>query len=299
MIQSSIPYLGELIAGRYRLESVIGQGGMALVYSAHDDLLDRPVALKIAWSESGGIRKQEAMARFRREARVASALHHPGAVQVYDVGFCDGRMFLAMERLVGTTLTQHIETHAGLPLVEITRIATRLAEILQVAHAIPIVHRDLKPDNIYIDRSMSEERIVVLDFGLAFSLQSTDIGTGRLTQDNVTIGTPWYMSPEQIRDREIKTSSDIYSLGCVLFEVCTGESPYHGSSPARAITAHLTEPVPSLRERRPDLPIELEYLISMMLAKEPEERPSANQVHECLVGLVEEPEYVPARLLAG
>ena len=272
-VHSLIPYLGEVIAGRYQLESMLGQGGAGLVYAARDNELDRRVAIKLSWAYSEA--QSDGFARIQREARVASTLHHPGAVAVHDFGSSGGRLYLVMELLEGESLAERLGRLGQLDCAEVARIAYCIGDALAAAHDAAIVHRDLKPANVFVDHQGQDERVVVLDFGLAFSLDSSDDSVGRLTEGNMTIGTPFYMSPEQIRDSDLGPASDIYSLGCVLFELLTGRSPFHDQSPAKVLSDHLYTPAPRASDYRPDIPAALDQLIARILEKNLADRPTA------------------------
>ena len=282
-VESAIPCLGDVIANRYRLESLIGQGGMGLVYAARDSVLDRPVAIKILWGNAYAM--PDAHARFKREARIASALRHPGAVEIHDFGSSDGRLYLAMELLEGAPLFDLISRPGGLGFTEIIHIGHQIADVLTAAHAVPFIHRDLKPENVFLDRRHGKERAVVLDFGLAFALEPEDESMGRLTRDNMTAGTPFYMSPEQACNKGLGPASDIYSLGCLLFEMCTGRPPFYDPAPAKVLTEHLYAPAPALRDFRPEAPTGLDELVARMLAKRKTERPTAEAVCRRLAAL--------------
>ncbi len=276
-VVSEIPCLGEVIADRYELKSLLGQGGMGLVYAAWDVQLGRAVAIKILWANAAFARA-DARARFQREARVTSALRHPGAVEIFHFGADEDRLFIVMELLEGESLAHHLWSNGALEIDEVISVGYDVADVLSAAHALPAVHRDLKPANVFLDLSRGEERTVVLDFGLAFVLDPDDSAAGRLTRDSRTLGTPFYMSPEQACDVGLGPASDIYSLGCMLCELLTGKPPFHGGGPAKILAQHLRAPPPSMSERRADAPAELDGLIARMLAKQPHERPTAEEV---------------------
>lgn len=282
-VESTIPYLGELIADRYQLESLLGEGGMGLVYAAYDRVLDRRVAIKLLWANAAA--QPDAYSRLQREARVAATLRHPNVVHIYDFGQSRGRLFLVMELLEGISLGRLLRARTSLGVAEVARIGGCIADVLAAAHDVPLVHRDLKPANVFLDHSAAKERVVVLDFGLAFVVDAKDESIGRLTEDGTTLGTPWYMSPEQACNAGLSPASDVYALACVLFELCTGRPPFYNPIPVKTITDHVYAAVPSLREHCPEAPVALDRLVAEMLAKRPADRPTAAAVRECLAGI--------------
>ncbi|WP_328911821.1 MULTISPECIES: serine/threonine-protein kinase [unclassified Streptomyces] len=264
-----------LIQGRYRLHELIGRGGMGEVWRALDESLGRRVAVKCLKSSVGqsgdaGFTRilQE---RFRREARVAAALQHRGITVVHDFGEHDGVLYLVMELLDGRNLLQVLDDarRHPLPVPDITDIAEQVADALAYTHAQGIVHRDLKPANII---RLPDGAVKICDFGIA--RLGHDIGfTSRLTGTGMAMGTPHYMSPEQIGGSEVDQRSDLYSLGCVLYELATGRPPFDLGDAWSILVGHRdTEPEPP-RAKRPELPGELERLILDLLAKDPEDRP--------------------------
>ncbi len=269
---------GDVVAGRYRIDSFLADGGMGSVFRATQLKLNRPVALKVMMPPPS--RVEQARARFAREAQVASKLRHPGAVEIYDFGEHQESLFLCMRLIEGVLLSELIE--ASLPAMELHRavgIAIQLAEVLQAAHAIALTHRDVKPDNIVLEPTRdASERAVLLDFGLAFMMSAED-STGRLTRDGSFVGTPEYSSPEQACARPIGPPSDIYSLGCVLYELLTGAPPFDGDA-AIVLARHLYMEPRTLRELWPDrnFPAVLDELVLRMLSKEPSARPTAASV---------------------
>jgi eukaryotic-like serine/threonine-protein kinase len=263
-----------LIRERYRLMERIGRGGMGEVWRAHDEELDRKVAVKCLkqLSPTGDPQHLRVMReRFRREARVAAGLQHRGITVVHDFGADDGLLYLVMELLDGRTLSQLLHDGQGvpLPLPDLLDIAEQVALALAYTHAQGVVHRDLKPANIL---RLSDGTVKICDFGIA--RLGHDIGfTSRLTGTGLAMGTPHYMSPEQIAGAELDHRSDLYSFGCVLYELATGAPPFDFDDAWAVLVRHRsTAPVPP-REHRPDLPEPLERLILDLLAKEPDDRP--------------------------
>ncbi|MEM9070717.1 MAG: serine/threonine-protein kinase [Myxococcota bacterium] len=251
---------GAIVAGRYRLDEVLGEGGHGIVWKAYQSELDRSVALKFLRR-----RDDSSRARFAREARVASALRHPGAVHILEVGTHEAHPFLAMEFVEGPTLRALLQQQR-LTVERALDCAAQIADVLAAAHRIGLVHRDLTPSNVIVTSEEGRDRLRILDFGLAF-LQDSAI------EEGVLAGTPAYLSPEQAAARDIGPPSDLYALGCVLYELLTGSPPFQGDS-IEVITQHLYTPPPRLRSAR-TLPAELDSLLAALLEKRPLDRPSA------------------------
>jgi eukaryotic-like serine/threonine-protein kinase len=266
--------IGQTIS-HYRIVEQLGAGGMGVVYKAQDSRLDRAVALKFLPDKLA--QEPQALERFRREARAASALNHPGICTIYDIGEQDGRGFIVMEFIDGETLRHHIHRQA-LPLEEILRLGMQIAEALDAAHAEGIIHRDIKPANIFVTKRGQAK---VLDFGLAKLLpkavSSGAPGADGDDTDSTSIvgiisGTPSYMSPEQIRGDTLDARTDIFSLGLVLYEMATGRQAFSGPTGGVIIEAVLTRsPVPA-RSINPDIPERLEAIIDKALNKDKEQR---------------------------
>jgi serine/threonine-protein kinase len=261
--------IGQTIS-HYRIVEQIGAGGMGVVFKAQDSRLERAVALKFLPERLA--QQPKALERFRREARAASALNHPGICTIYDIGEQDGRPFIAMEFIDGKTLGRHIHGKA-LPVDEILTLGVQLADALDAAHAEGIVHRDIKPANIFVTKRGQAK---LLDFGLAKLVpKGLAIGDrdGSDSQDSNSIvgiisGTPSYMSPEQVRGDDLDTRTDIFSLGLVLYEMATGRQAFSGGTGGVIIEAVLTRPPAPVRSINPDIPPRLEEIIDKALDKD-------------------------------
>jgi serine/threonine protein kinase/tetratricopeptide (TPR) repeat protein len=259
------------IISHFRIIEKLGAGGMGVVYKAVDIRLDRPVALKFL--PENRLQDAQALDRFRREARAASALNHPGICTIYDIGEQDGRGFIAMEFIDGETLRSHIHGKA-LPLEELLKLGIQIAEALDAAHAEGIIHRDIKPANIFVTKRGQAK---VLDFGLAKlvpkGIAGADLDLGGELPGSTSIvgiisGTPSYMSPEQVRGDSLDQRTDIFSLGLVLYEMATGRQAFSGATGGMVIEAVLTRsPVPA-RNINPDIPLRLEEITSKALHKD-------------------------------
>ena len=260
---------GEVIAGRYELEELVGSGGMSTVYRAHDSLLERKVALKILHQRYGD--DEEYVERFRREARAVAQLAHPNIVTVIDRGEDAGRQYIVFEYVDGDDLKQLIDKAGPLPIDQVVELGREIAAALAFAHERGIVHRDVKPQNVLL----SEGRAKVTDFGIARSL---DVEHG-VTQTGTVLGTSNYIAPEQASGQPIDDRSDVYSFGVVLFELLTGTVPFEGESFVAVALQHINEPAPSVLERRPDTPPRLARLVDAMLEKDHDARPSMDEVH--------------------
>ncbi|MER5885028.1 serine/threonine-protein kinase [Streptomyces sp. NPDC001941] len=265
-----------LIQGRYRLLELIGRGGMGEVWRAVDESLGRRVAVKCL-KPLGRQPQEESFVRvlrerFRREARVAASLQHRGVTVVHDFGEYDGVLYLVMELLEGRNLSQILEDNQGdpLPVPDVVEIAEQVADALGYTHEQGIVHRDLKPANIM---RLTDGSVKICDFGIA--RLGHDIGfTSRLTGTGIAMGTPHYMSPEQIGGTHVDHRSDLYSLGCVLYEIATGVPPFEFDDAWAVLVGHRDTPPEPLRTHRSDLPAYLERVVLDLLAKTPEDRPS-------------------------
>ena len=268
------PWIGQVVNGKYRVEALIGQGGMGRVYRALHLTLERPVVLKMLHR---GLTSDPSVARrFHREAKAASRLAHPNSIQVLDFGEAeDGTLFMAMEHLGGRDLAAVIADAGPMPEERIVRVGAQVLEALGEAHAQGIIHRDLKPENVMVeDRRNEPDHVTVLDFGIA-KISDPGAGEGTLTQAGLVCGTPQYMSPEQARGRPLDPRSDLYSMGVMLYQMASARLPFEADTPVGFLTKHITEPPAPMRERCPGLAVSprLEALVARALAKEPAGRP--------------------------
>ena len=266
--------IGQTIS-HYRIVEQLGAGGMGVVFKAQDSRLERAVALKFLPENLA--QQPQALERFRREARAASALNHPGICTIYDIGEQDGRAFIAMEFIDGETLRSHIHGKA-LAVEELLELGIQIAEAMEAAHAEGIIHRDIKPANIFVTK---RGRAKMLDFGLAklvpkgVAIADADSGsesTGSTSIAGIISGTPSYMSPEQVRGDALDARSDIFSLGLVLYEMATGRQAFGGGTGGAIIEAVLTRPPVSARSVNPDIPLALEAIINKALHKDRDQR---------------------------
>jgi serine/threonine protein kinase len=276
--------------GPYRLLKVLGRGGMGIVYLAEDTVLNRQVALKAmspARAES-----QEARQRFLREARAAAALEHDHIVAIYQVGEDRGSPYLAMPLLKGESLEQRLQRCGPLATDEAIRIGREVALGLAAAHARGLVHRDIKPANLWLEAD-HHDRVKLLDFGLVCTAEDN----APLTRKGVLLGTPAYMAPEQARGEKVDARSDLFSLGCVLYDLLTGTPPFQASNVLGVLTALATATPKPLGELVPDVPPALADLIGQLLAKDPKDRPaSAEAVLAALDRIESRPTGAPVSL---
>ncbi|MBX3250555.1 MAG: protein kinase [Myxococcales bacterium] len=273
------PHLGRLLDGRYRVDRVLGRGGMGTVYAGVLEALQKPVALKLlrpVQDDDG-----QAVGRFEREARAASRLGSPHIVDIFDFGrTAEGLPFLVMELLDGEDLGNVLARERQLPLERALRIVLQCCEGLGAAHAAGIVHRDLKPENVFLVRRGAEpEYVKIVDFGLAkISETEVDGAPGRkLTKTGMIFGTPQYMSPEQCLGRPTDHRSDVYALGLILYELLAGRVPFDGDTFMSVIQQHLSDPPPALREINAavQIPPAVEAVIYRALDKRAGERPQS------------------------
>jgi serine/threonine-protein kinase len=256
-------HVNAVLPERYVLEREIGRGGAAVVYLAQDAKHGRQVAIKVLRPELAASLGAE---RFLREIEIAAQLSHPHVLPLYDSGEAAGFLYYVMPFVTGESLRQRLQREQRVPLDDALHITAEVADALNYAHERGVLHRDIKPENILLDSGHA----LVTDFGVARAISAA--GSERVTLPGMTVGTPAYMSPEQAGDEPIDGRSDVYALGCVLFEMLAGEPPHSGPT-ARAILARkVTQPVPALGSFGTDVPDTLEHIIERALAVTPEHR---------------------------
>ena len=250
---------GKVLGERYKVQSLIGGGGMANVYLGFDTILKREVAIKVLKLEYAN--DDDFIRRFHREAQNATSLSHPNIVTIYDVDDENDIYYMVMEYVDGMTLKRYIQLHAPLDPEEAVMITAQIAEAIQHAHDHHIIHRDIKPQNILMTH---DKQVKVTDFGIALALSSTS-----MTQTNAVLGSVHYLSPEQARGGLANTKSDIYSLGIVLFELLTGRLPFSGQSAVSVALKHLQQVVPPVKKWAKDVPQSVENVVLKSTAKDP------------------------------
>ena len=250
--------VGTQLSGRYRLDAQVGAGGMSTVYRAFDTLLERRVAIKLMHRDIAGDTDQ--LERFRREARAVAQFSHPHIVGVIDAGEEDGRPYIVFEYVEGETLKDRIRRMGRLPVDEAIAYAIEIARALSAAHSRGIVHRDVKPQNVLVDEEGSAK---VTDFGIARSMDDSG-----LTAEGRVLGTTDYVSPEQALGHDVNGQSDIYSLGVVLYEMLTGDVPFHGENQVSVAMKHVREDLPDVSRRRPEVAAGLAAILDRMTCKD-------------------------------
>lgn len=279
---------GTKINDRYSIIRTLGEGGMANVYLAYDTILDRNVAVKVLRGDLAS--DEKFVRRFQREALSASNLYHPNIVQIYDFDQEDGQYYIVMEYVEGKTLKQLLKRRGNLTITEVIDIMSQLTDGMAHAHDSYIIHRDIKPQNIMI---LDNGMIKITDFGIAMALNST-----QLTQTNSVMGSVHYLPPEQAAGRGSTIRSDIYSMGILMYELLTGSVPYKGDNAVEIALKHLKEPLPSIREKLPELPQSIENIILKATAKNPQNRyKDAREMHQDIItamdeSRINEPKYV-------
>jgi serine/threonine protein kinase len=249
--------------GTYRILKALGAGGMGVVFAAADLQLKRAVALKVMKPAYGTC--DESRQRFLREARAAAAIEHDHVVTIYQVGEDRGLPYIAMQLLQGESLADRLRREKQLPIPEVLRIGREIAEGLAAAHARGVIHRDVKPDNIWLEGERG--RVKLLDFGLARAADDVN-----LTRTGTIMGTPEYMSPEQARGKGVDARSDVFSLGCVMYAMCAGQTPFHADETMAVLSALAADQPRAITELNPKVPELLVVLIMRLLAKHPEDR---------------------------
>ncbi|MEW2354448.1 protein kinase [Spirillospora sp. NPDC029432] len=273
---------GTVLAGRYRLVELLGRGGMGAVWRAHDEQLDREVAVKELRlpEQLDDAGRRTWIARVDREARAAARLRHPGIVTVYDrVPGEDGRPWIVMELVQGRSLEELLKAEGPLPPQQVARIGLQVLDALRAAHQAGITHRDIKPANVLLE----DDRVILTDFGIA-----AVEGDATLTGTGSVLGTPAFMSPEQVRGQEVTAASDLWSLGATLYTAVEGRSPFQGASTGAVFVAIATEDPPPPVQAGP-----LEPVLRTLLHRDPVQRPSGDQLYALLAALTQDGPPLP------
>ncbi len=262
--------IGKKIEGKYEVQSILGEGGMAIVYKAYHTKMERLVVIKVmqGWLLSN----KNAVERFERESKMTAKLAHPNIVTVFDYGVLNQKEpYLVMEYIKGESLGDKIARQGALPFATAAGIIIQICRGLQEAHSVGIIHRDLKPDNILLqDRSDRPDWVKIVDFGISHLVQ----GNKRLTKTGKMVGTPEYIAPEQLKDKPLDIRTDLYALGIILYETLTGRVPFEGESAEGILMKHLLEPPPPLSFHNDDFAegTPFDAIIAKALRKEPDER---------------------------
>jgi serine/threonine-protein kinase len=285
-------WLGKLIEGKYRIVEKLGAGGAGAVYRGEHTLMERTVAIKVLHAHLAEAETDEFLKRFQREAHVASKLLHANVVTLFDYGIEDGAPFLVMQYVEGRTLKDIINTEGQpLPVDRICRLMKQITDAMAEAHSLGVIHRDLKPDNIMIQQKPDgSEHVWILDFGIAKPSSTEEDVSLTLTRVGTFVGTPQYMSPEQALSKELKASSDIYSLGIILYEMLSGQVPFQTTSPMELLVQHISATPPPLRVVRPEIYLKsgISDVVMKALSKEPTARhQTARELYQDLHSAVE------------
>lgn len=280
LVEIQDPLIGSTIGGRYLIEDVLGEGGMATVYRARHRLVDRPCAVKIMSAALAG--NKVVRERFRREAKSAQKLAHPNIIEIFDQGELeDGTLYLVMELLVGESLAELV-ARGKVPLERALPQWIQIARALARAHDFEVIHRDLKPENIFVAKGDDGGEVIkLLDFGIARSMQDT-----RLTGAGEVFGTPQYMAPERITSTEAGPAADLYAVGVIMYEMLTGLLPFDAPDVATFFLKHMKEAPPHPRAVDDSIPEAIDKLVVQLMAKDPKDRPvDAHRLHNDLVAI--------------
>jgi serine/threonine protein kinase len=268
-------HVGDVVAGKYRIEYVLGEGGMGVVFSAHHEILAQSVALKVLRTEA--LTNGDMLTRFINEARASSRIRSEHVARVMDVGIVEatGAPYIVMELLEGMDLSTRLRKSGALPVAQAVDLVLQALEAVAEAHALGIVHRDLKPANLFLAATPDGGEVLkVLDFGISKATDALALpSSGAGTSTKAILGTPGYMSPEQLRSsRKVDARADIWSIGIVLFEALTRELPFHGETVGDLFGAILEDKPPRLRSLRPDAPLPLDEAVARCIQRKPEDR---------------------------
>lgn len=280
------PLLGQNLAGQYRIERVLGRGGMGTVYAGSQLSIKRAVAIKVISREYSS--DLPSIKRFQREARITSRLTHPNTIRLYDFGLNeDGLLYLVMELLEGRELADELKESGKLTLARAVEVCVQVLRALEQAHELGIVHRDLKPANIFMQRMGGGDVPKVMDFGIAKTITGADLT--KVTKTGVVIGTPAYMSPEQARGEAIGPAADIYAVGTIFYELLSGRVPFESDTAVTTLLMQLTQQAPPIAKFAPELPHinAVQGALNQMLAKRSDQRPqSARAAADLLTDLL-------------
>jgi serine/threonine-protein kinase len=259
---------GHLFANRYKIEQIIGRGGMGVVYKATDTQLDETVAIKTLPGDVMS-RSPEDLERFKREIRLARKITHRNVLRTYDYGEAEGVYFISMEFVRGYTLAELLDEapQRQMPARASVGLTRQICRGLQAAHEQGIIHRDIKPQNVLID---AKGEVKLMDFGIARMAEAAE--TAAMTQQGLIVGTPHYMSPEQVQGKQLDARSDVYSMGVLMYEMLVGRRPFESSSLTGVLTAHITEKAKPPIDLRPDIGRAVNTIVMKCLAKDPKER---------------------------
>lgn len=279
------PLLGSTIEGKFRIDVQLGRGAMGTVYRATQLNLERPVAMKVMRSDI--LSNPVAIERFKREALAIARLKHPRIVSIYDYGVApEVGAYIVMEYLEGRPLNAEVKAMGPLPLEQGIRWMRQVCSAVAVAHSAGVIHRDLKPHNIFLETTQDGPFVKVLDFGLAKLQRGSEEGIGSLTKSGTLVGSPPYMSPEQCEDLPLDAQSDIYSLGCVFYEMVAGRTPFVGSSPIDTLVKHMNEVPAPPSSYNPDVPSAVDAVLLKALSKHKHDRyASATEFGQALAGV--------------
>jgi serine/threonine-protein kinase len=270
--ESGLPKVGDVIAGKFKVERMLGRGGMGAVFAAHHEFLNQRVALKLVLGSIA--ESKEARDRFMNEARAAFGIQSEHIARVLDVGEDQGRPFMVLEYLEGADLARIVEERGPLPVVEAVDYVVQALDAIGQAHAKGIIHRDLKPANLFIVRGSDGQGIVkVLDFGISKMTNPLAPDSGGMTSTKAMLGSPYYMSPEQLRSsRTVDARTDIWAIGIILHELLTGEVPYKGDNLGELFANILEQDAPPIGAKRPDVPPELQHVVLRCLQRKADHR---------------------------
>lgn len=267
------PLLGRIIADRYRIEELLGRGGMGVVYRVEHVRIGKLMAMKLLHGALA--RENEVVKRFKREAEAISRLDHRNTVQIFDFGQSEGMMYLVMEYLPGRDLGVVIKEDGPLPFSRVARIAAQVCGSVAQAHRLGIIHRDLKPENLMLmEQSPVPDFVKVLDFGLAKLREHEEMAEKSITRAGSILGTPYYMAPEHIRGEEVDARSDIYAMGALMYKAVAGVPPFWATTPVGVLTMHLTDDLepPSQRAPKLDIPPVCDAILCRTMEKDPDDR---------------------------